>query len=70
VKSKIRHLDLVHSRLSHEIANVPPELLSQRPADNEWSVGEVIHHLLLVEQSVVAELEKALQRDRHKELAC
>jgi hypothetical protein len=60
VKSKIRHLDSVHSQLAHEIANVPSELLSKRPSENEWSVGEVIHHLLLVEQRVLDELEKGV----------
>ena len=56
----------MHSQLSHELANVSPELLSKRPAENEWSVGEVIHHLFLVEQAVVAELEKASQRPPQK----
>ena len=62
MKSKIRHLDSVHSLLAHEIANVPPELLSKRPSENEWSIGEVIHHLLLVEQRVLDELEKGLEQ--------
>jgi hypothetical protein len=66
VKSRIRHLDSIHSQLSHEIASVSPELLSKRPSENEWSVGEVIHHLLLVEQRVVEELEKGLRRPPEK----
>lgn len=66
MKSKIRHLDSVHSQLSHELANVSPELLSKRPADDQWSIGEVIHHLLLVEERVVDELEKGLQRPPQK----
>ena len=66
MKSKIRHLDSVHSRLAHEIANVEPELLAKRPAADEWSVGEVIHHLLLVEQRVLDELEKGLERPPQK----
>jgi len=56
----------VHSQLSHEIANVAPELLSKRPAEDEWSVGEVIHHLLLVEERVLDELKKGLDRPPRK----
>ena len=66
MKSKIRHLDSVHSRLANEIANVEPELLAKRPAADEWSVGEVIHHLLLVEQRVLDELEKGLEQPPQK----
>jgi hypothetical protein len=32
----------------------------KRPGDNEWSVAEVLHHLCLVEERVLAELEKGL----------
>jgi hypothetical protein len=37
---------------------------NQRPAENEWSVAEIVHHLCLVEERVIAELEKALLGER------
>ena len=62
MKRTLNHLDSVHQQLSTAISSLDPELFLQRPAENEWSVGEVIHHLCLVEERVLRDLQKALQR--------
>jgi hypothetical protein len=44
------------------LATVNPldhERFNQRLAEKEWSVAEIVHHLCLVEERVVADLEKA-----------
>lgn len=54
----INRLDRVHRRLTEAINEIDQEVLRQRPAANEWSIAEVIQHLSLVEERVLAELEK------------
>jgi hypothetical protein len=58
----LERLDTIHLKLSNTIDAVDPTLFQQRPAENEWSVGEVVHHLCLVEERVHSELKKALHR--------
>src|SRR5258705_146091 len=62
LKRALNHLDSVHQQLSTAVSSLDPELFLQRPAENEWSIGEVIHHLCLVEERVHGDLQKALQR--------
>ena len=42
------------------VAPIDADHFRRRPAENEWSVAEVLHHLYLVEDRVINELEKAL----------
>jgi hypothetical protein len=53
MKSTLRRLDAVHAELKTTVNGVDPALLSKRPAENEWSVAEVIEHLCLVEGAVM-----------------
>jgi len=62
MKKALRRLDSIHQKLLGEISPLRPELYSQRPAEGEWSVGEIVHHLCLVEERVIAELELAIGR--------
>ncbi len=56
----LRRLDSIHSQLVHTITPIEDPLFSRRPADNEWSVAEIVHHLCLVEERVIKELETEL----------
>jgi uncharacterized damage-inducible protein DinB len=53
MKSTLKRLDEVHKRLSTAVTTVDPKLLAQRPAEDEWSVAEVVEHLCLVEAAVM-----------------
>ena len=53
MKSTLKRLDAVHERLANTVNAVDPALLYKRPAENEWSVAEVIEHLCLVEEAVM-----------------
>lgn len=53
MKSTLKRLDAVHERLANTVNAVDPALLYKRPAENEWSVAEVIEHLCLVEGAVM-----------------
>ena len=56
----LARLDSVHQKLIECVANVDPEVYSRSPGEGEWSVGEVVHHLCLVEARVIKELERAI----------
>ena len=59
----LKRLDSVHQKLIEIVSPLEPELYSQRPTDDEWSVAEIVHHLFLVEDRVIQELERALARE-------
>ena len=61
MKSTLKRLDAVHERLATAVSAVDPELLSKRPAENEWSVAEVVEHLCLVEGAVMGNLRSKLK---------
>jgi hypothetical protein len=59
----LKRLDSVHRQLIEIVSPLEPELYSQRPTDDEWSVAEIVHHLFLVEDRVIKELERAIARE-------
>jgi hypothetical protein len=63
MKKVLRRLDSVHQKLLGAVSPLGPELYSQRPAEGEWSVAEIVHHLCLVEERVIKELEGAIARE-------
>jgi hypothetical protein len=63
MKRSLKRLDLVHQKLLGAVSELEPELYSQRPRDGEWSVAEIVHHLFLVEDRVIKELERAIARE-------
>ena len=62
MRSKLARLDSVHQSLAKTTNSIAPQLCSISPGENEWSVAEVLEHLVLVEERVTIELEKSLQR--------
>ncbi len=60
MKKALRRLDSVHQKLIDTINPLQPVIFSQRPSNNEWSVAEIVHHLCLVEERVIKELEVAI----------
>ena len=62
MKNVLQRLDSSHNKLLETIAPLDEEIFGRRPAGNEWSVAEIVHHLCLVEQRVIKELELALQQ--------
>jgi uncharacterized damage-inducible protein DinB len=63
MKRVLKRLDSVHQKLISTISPLGPDLYSRRPADGEWSVAEIVHHLCLVEDRVTKELEAAIARE-------
>lgn len=62
MKSTLKRFDAVHERLKTTISAVDPALLSRRPAENEWSIAEVVEHLRLVEAAVMNYLQSTLDQ--------
>jgi hypothetical protein len=60
MQKRIARLDAVHQKLVDCVGALEPDLYARSPADGEWSVGEIVHHLCLVEARVFKELERAI----------
>jgi uncharacterized damage-inducible protein DinB len=58
----LQRLDSAHERLIATVIPLEEDLFSHRNSDGEWSIAEVVHHLCLVEERVVKELEKELAK--------
>lgn len=66
MKRIIRRLDSVHAKLRAAVDPLDNNRFKQRLAEKEWSVAEILHHLCLVEERVVADLEKALASETQR----
>jgi hypothetical protein len=66
MKSTLKRLDTVHEKLSTAVRNTNSNLYSKRPAENEWSIAEVVQHLCLVEERVTEALQKGLEGESRK----
>ena len=57
-------LDEARDELSAAVETVPESLRSERPADNRWSVAEVLEHVALVEQRFAGVIVDAIAKAR------
>ena len=62
MKKVLNRLDSIHQKLLDVVLPLDPKLYSERPAEGEWSVAEIVHHVCLVEDRVTKELEGAIAR--------
>ncbi|MEP6920781.1 MAG: DinB family protein [bacterium] len=62
MKRILNRLDSTHQKLLDTVSPLAPQLFSQRPSANEWSVAEIVHHLHLVEELVIKQMEQELQK--------
>jgi DinB superfamily len=53
-------LDAIHAKLLDTIAPIEDSTFSRSPANKEWSIAQIVHHLYLVEERVIKELESEL----------
>ena len=60
MKRTLTRLDSIHGRLLNLIAETDDLQFVRRPAENEWSVAEIVYHLALVEEYVIKSLEQSL----------
>jgi hypothetical protein len=59
----LKRLDVVHQKLVETVGPLDPQLFMQRPSETEWSVGEIVQHLYLVEARVIKDLKRALDAE-------
>ncbi|HCX31280.1 MAG TPA: hypothetical protein DHU55_16160 [Blastocatellia bacterium] len=62
MKKALKRLDSAHQKVMETVTPLDPNVFSQRPSKDEWSVAEVIHHLCLVEERVIKDLAGAVAR--------
>ena len=58
----LARLDSIHQKFLSCIGSLEPHAYTQRPAEDQWSVAEIVHHVCLVEDRVIKELEGAVAR--------
>ena len=56
----LQRLDSTRHKLHQAVSPLADELYSQRPAQDEWSVAEIVQHMDLVEARVLKELEDGI----------
>ena len=66
MKRTLNRLDSTQRKIATAIDPLESVLFRKRPAENEWSIAEVIHHLRLVEDRVLSDLNASVQRPRAK----
>ena len=62
MKKELARLDSTHQKLLDLILPIDDERFGQRPAPDQWSIAEIVHHLCMVEQRVLEELERSLEK--------
>lgn len=62
MKRVLNRLDSVHQKLLDAVSPLDATLYSERPAEGQWSVAEIMHHLCLIEDRVIYELKGAIAR--------
>ena len=55
-------MDKIHTRLLETVESLDDELVARSPAENQWSISQIVYHLWLVEERVLDELEKGLAK--------
>lgn len=58
----LQHLDQTRQCLADAFLAVPETARDVRPSTNEWSAGEVVSHLAMIEKSVAEIMQKKLRR--------
>ncbi|MGH9966843.1 MAG: DinB family protein [Pyrinomonadaceae bacterium] len=66
MNAALKRLDSAHKKLLETISPLASELFCERPSKDEWSVAEVVHHLCLVEERVIKDLEAGLRNPPRK----
>ena len=59
----LKRLDVVHQKLMVTVVPLDSKIFMQRPSKDEWSVGEIVQHLYLVEERVIKDLKRALDAE-------
>ncbi len=66
MKRIISRMDATHDQLLGMIEPISDEVFAQRPSETEWSVAEVLHHVSIVEERVLEQLQKGLSKPAPK----
>lgn len=59
----LKRLDQVHQQLLDTVGPLDSARFTRRPANGEWSVGEIVQHLYLVEERVIKDLKRAIEAE-------
>jgi hypothetical protein len=66
MKRALKRLDRVHDKLTATVAPLDEARFAQPPPGGGWSAAQIVHHLCLVEERVIKDLQKAISRPPRK----
>lgn len=58
----LARLDSTHRKFLQIVEPIDEATFANRPSESEWCVAEIVNHLRLVEERVIKDLSKALER--------
>jgi hypothetical protein len=59
-------IDGARSQLLHVVSDVTDGAMNDRPDRDHWSIGEILHHLFLIESQVTTLLQKQILRAKDR----
>jgi hypothetical protein len=59
-------IENARSELVHMVADVTEAAIALRADPSQWSIGEILHHLFLIESQVTTLLEKQIKRAKDR----
>jgi len=62
----VKEIDAARSELIHVVSDVDGAATGAREAPGQWSIGEIMHHLVLMENLVTTLLEKQIPRAKDR----
>ena len=62
IREVVEHLDAARSRLLASVAALSDRDAGFSPSEDRWSIGEILHHLRLLEESAVRVIQKLVDK--------
>jgi uncharacterized damage-inducible protein DinB len=62
----LKEIETARSELIHTVADLDDDAMAARADPGQWSIGEIMHHLVLMENLVTMLLEKQVPRARDR----
>src|SRR5208283_3158945 len=65
----VKEIEAARSELIHMVSDLDESATAARAAPGQWSIGEIMHHLVLMENLVTTLLEKQIPRAKDRGIA-
>lgn len=63
LEAKYLYLEKSRNKLLNDLEGIDDTVINTSPADGKWSIGQIIAHLMLVEQLTIGSIQKKLHKE-------